>query len=132
MTRLYKNARSSTCALAIAACLAGINAAQAQDADSESQASSTVEQDDEETNDTGIVVTGSRIQSSFDRPTPVTILGAARLEDRGLTNLGDALNELPAFRASEGPATAGLTPGAGLAIGGRILDLRGLGSVRIS
>ncbi len=77
-----------------------------------------------------IVVTGSRIRSSFDQPTPVSMLGAERLEERALTNVGDALNELPAFRPSQGPATSGLNPGAGLSIGARILDLRGLGSVR--
>ena len=77
-----------------------------------------------------IVVTGSRIRSSFDQPTPVSMLGAERLEQRALTNVGDALNELPAFRATQGPATSGLNPGAGLSVGGRILDLRGLGAVR--
>lgn len=77
-----------------------------------------------------ILVTGSRIQSSFDRPTPVTILGAERLQDRGLTNVGDALNELPAFRSTQTPASTGLSATPGQNIGGRILDLRGLGSVR--
>jgi iron complex outermembrane recepter protein len=130
MTRIYKNARVSTCALAIAATLAGIGSAQAQVAEVEAQALPTDQEEAGDRSDTTILVTGSRIQSSFDRPTPVTILGAQRLEDRGLTNLGDALNELPAFRATQTPATSGLNPAAGLVIGGRILDLRGLGSVR--
>jgi outer membrane receptor protein involved in Fe transport len=76
-----------------------------------------------------IVVTGSRIRSEFDRPTPVSILGAERLEERGASNLGDALNELPVFRPTQTPATGGITPEAGY-IGGRVLDLRGLGAVR--
>jgi outer membrane receptor protein involved in Fe transport len=76
-----------------------------------------------------IVVTGSRIRSEFDRPTPVSILGAERLEERGASNLGDALNELPVFRPTQTPATSGLIPEAGY-VGGRILDLRGLGAVR--
>jgi outer membrane receptor protein involved in Fe transport len=76
-----------------------------------------------------IVVTGSRIASGFDRPTPVSILGTARLEERAATNLGDALNELPAFRATNSPASTGLGAAAGY-VGGRILDLRGLGAVR--
>ena len=128
MNRSFKAARAGTCIFAIAVSLAGISAVQAQDVSEEPQTPSTAEQ--EEASDSTIVVTGSRIQSQFDRPTPVTMLGAERLQDRGLTNVGDALNELPAFRATQSPATAGLNPGAGLSIGGRILDLRGLGSVR--
>ncbi|MCL6251526.1 TonB-dependent receptor [Altererythrobacter sp. KTW20L] len=112
---------SSSCVMALATCLVSAGAVSAQDNASESQAA---DQGDR------IVVTGSRIQSSFERPTPVTMLGADRLEDRGITNLGDALNELPSFRASNTPATSGLNPAAGLNIGGRILDLRGLGAVR--
>ncbi|MBO9518709.1 MAG: TonB-dependent receptor [Porphyrobacter sp.] len=82
----------------------------------------------EETSDP-IVVTGSRIVSGFDTPTPVQVVDAARLEQRGAANIGEALNEIPAFRATETPASSGLSPAAGY-VGGRILDLRGLGSVR--
>lgn len=126
MKKVFKFA-SSSCVFALATCLMGAGAASAQDNASAQQATTeaqTADQDDR------IVVTGSRIQSSFDRPTPVTLLSADRLEDRGITNLGDALNELPSFRASNTPATSGLNPAAGLNIGGRILDLRGLGAVR--
>ena len=123
MSNLTRVFRSSACAFAIVACLAAPTMAAAQDTDQ----NTTDEAAEEET---AIIVTGSRIQSSFDRPTPVTLLSSERLEDRGITNVGDALNELPSFRPSEGPATAGLTPGPGLNVGGRILDLRGLGSVR--
>jgi iron complex outermembrane recepter protein len=76
-----------------------------------------------------IVVTGTRIASGFDAPTPVSVLGADRLAERGAGNIGDALNELPAFRSTQTPASTGLSAAAGY-IGGRILDLRGLGSVR--
>ena len=123
MSNLTRVFRSSACAFAIVACLAAPTMVAAQDTDQ----NTTDEAAEEET---AIIVTGSRIQSSFDRPTPVTLLSSERLEDRGITNVGDALNELPSFRPSEGPATAGLTPGPGLNVGGRILDLRGLGSVR--
>ena len=77
-----------------------------------------------------IVVTGSRIATGFNAPTPVTIIGAERLEERASPNIGEALNEIPAFRGTQTPASTGLTPNAGGYIGGRILDLRGLGSVR--
>jgi outer membrane receptor protein involved in Fe transport len=76
-----------------------------------------------------VTVTGSRIQrpSGFTTPTPVTVLGAERLDQRGITNIGDALNELPSFRATNGPATTQSTSGS---IGARVLDLRGLGPSR--
>ena len=48
-----------------------------------------------------IVVTGTRIASGFDAPTPVSVLGADRLAERGAGNIGDALNELPAFRSTQ-------------------------------
>ena len=130
MSRIDKAFRSSTCALAIAACLGALTPAMAQVAEPDSSDPATAAQEDAGDDAGGILVTGSRIQSGFERPTPVTMLGAERLDDRGITNVGDALAELPAFRPSEGPATAGLTPGPGLSVGGRILDLRGLGSVR--
>lgn len=76
-----------------------------------------------------IIVTGSRLASGFSAPTPVSVIGASRLQDRGASNVADALNEVPAFRASNTPAGGELTPNAGY-VGGRILDLRGLGSVR--
>jgi iron complex outermembrane receptor protein len=76
-----------------------------------------------------VTVTGSRIQRAdgFTAPTPVTVLGADRLEQRGISNIGDALNELPSFRASTNPAT---TQNTGGNIGARVLDLRGLGASR--
>ncbi|HVY82205.1 MAG TPA: TonB-dependent receptor [Steroidobacteraceae bacterium] len=73
-------------------------------------------------------VTGSRIvRSGFTTPTPVTVVGQERLEARGITNVGDALNELPSFRALITPATQ---QAAGGNIGARVLDLRGLGATR--
>lgn len=76
-----------------------------------------------------ITVTGSRIQrpNGFSAPQPVTVVGADRLEQRAITNIGDALNELPSFRASTNPATQQNSNGS---IGARVLDLRGLGAPR--
>lgn len=121
--------RVSAIALAAAIGALAAGSANAQDADSSVASDAAAAEPLEGTADR-IVVTGSRIRSNFDRPTPVSVLGADRIEDRALTNVGDALNELPAFRATQGPATSGLNPGAGLSVGARILDLRGLGSVR--
>lgn len=76
-----------------------------------------------------IVVTGSRLKTGFSAPTPVSVLGADRLQQRAAANIGDALNELPSFRATQTPSSTGQNPTAGY-VGGRILDLRGLGAVR--
>lgn len=75
-----------------------------------------------------IVVTGSRIaRDGAEAPTPVTVVGAERLESRAVTNVADALNELPSFRALVSPATQQAVGGN---IGARVLDLRGLGGAR--
>lgn len=77
-----------------------------------------------------VVVTGSRIsRGGFEAPTPVSVVGADRIEQRATTNIGDLLNELPAFRPTNTPASTGLGAAANY-VGGRILDLRGLGAVR--
>jgi outer membrane cobalamin receptor len=77
------------------------------------------------------VITGSRIShAGFEAPTPVSIVGADRLEQRAATNIGDLLNELPSFRPTQTPASGGLGTGLGGYFGGRVLDLRGLGAVR--
>ncbi|WP_230461374.1 TonB-dependent receptor domain-containing protein [Sphingobium sp. CAP-1] len=72
---------------------------------------------------TDIVVTGTRLGSNFSAPTPVTSIGAERLDALGITNVGEALNQLPSFRASSGPAAQANLGGN---IGARLLDLRGL------
>lgn len=75
-----------------------------------------------------VVVTGTRIvRDGFQSPTPVSVLGAERLEERAASNIGDALNELPAFRGTQTPAAQGFNGGY---VGGRVLDLRGLGTQR--
>jgi len=77
---------------------------------------------------TEIVVTGSRIaRTGFTTPTPVAILQAERLEQLGVTNVGEALNMNPAFRAGTTPVTSGLTFGT---VGSRLADLRSLGATR--
>jgi outer membrane receptor protein involved in Fe transport len=75
-----------------------------------------------------IVVTGSRIgRSGFNAPTPVTVVDSARTQELAITNIADALNQLPSFRASTGPANV---QAAGGNVGAKILDLRGLGAPR--
>jgi outer membrane receptor protein involved in Fe transport len=75
-----------------------------------------------------VTITGSRIASDgFSAPTPVSVVSAERIQQRAVTNIGDLLNELPSFRATQTPASQGLSGGY---VGGRVLDLRGLGPVR--
>lgn len=80
------------------------------------------------TGETAIVVTGSRIQrDGSEAPTPVTVIGAELLQQRGSTNVADTLNELPSFRPLISPATQQAVGGN---VGARVLDLRGLGGER--
>jgi iron complex outermembrane recepter protein len=48
-----------------------------------------------------IIVTGSRLaRSTFDTPSPVTVLGSEELDRLQVTNIGEGVAELPAFRPS--------------------------------
>jgi len=79
--------------------------------------------------DEQIIVTGSRIgRSSFNSPIPVNVIGQERTENLNIISVGDALNQLPAFR----PLTTASTNSfrASQNIAGRSLDLRGLGPTR--
>jgi len=78
--------------------------------------------------DAAIIVTGSRIvRDGFESPSPVTVVGQDLLNQRAMTNVAEALNELPSFRALQTPATQQAVGGN---IGARVLDLRGLGAPR--
>ncbi|MBC2653582.1 TonB-dependent receptor domain-containing protein [Novosphingobium aerophilum] len=73
-----------------------------------------------------IVVTASRItRDGYTAPTPTTVIGQDFIKQRAVTDIGDALNRVPAFRAAVSPSAGGLgNTGAFLA------DLRGLGPTR--
>ena len=75
-----------------------------------------------------IVVTGSRIRRpNLTASVPVTSLQGEQFFQRGQTNIGDALNDLPQLRST----FAQQNPGLGIGIAGlNLLDLRGLGTVR--
>jgi len=76
-----------------------------------------------------IVVTGSRLaRAGYDAPTPVNVVGEQRLQQLGINNIGDALNQIPSFRASNSPANNSFRISGN--IGARVLDLRGLGATR--
>lgn len=75
-----------------------------------------------------VVVTGTRVQvTGFTAPTPTKVLSAEQLNQRGLANIGDFLNEVPSFRPSQTPQVN--TQNA-LGGGQNYADLRALGSTR--
>lgn len=75
-----------------------------------------------------IIVTGSRVAvSGFTAPTPTKVLSAEQLNERALSNIGDFLNEVPSFRATQTPQT---NPQNTLGGGQNFADLRALGSTR--
>lgn len=75
-----------------------------------------------------VVISGSRVvRHGFDAPTPTTIVGEELIQDRGATNVGDFLSELPAFRASQSAQT---NPQNSQNFGSNFSDLRGLGNIR--
>jgi outer membrane receptor protein involved in Fe transport len=74
-----------------------------------------------------IKVTGSRIErAGFDTLEPATVVDSEYLEERGITNVADALNEIPGFGA-------GVTPEGGqssFGVGVNFVNRFGLGSNR--
>lgn len=75
-----------------------------------------------------IVVTGSRLaRTTFDTPTPVTVMNSENLRALAVTNVGASINQLPAMRASTTPATQGF---GSFNVGANIVNLRGIGVTR--
>ena len=75
---------------------------------------------------TEVVVTATRVnRRGFTAPTPTTTFGTADLNNAATSDIADALNEMPALRASNTPATSVHNT---TLIGGNYLDLRGLGA----
>src|SRR5690606_31788511 len=92
--------------------------AQAQEQASSSPASAS------DQSGASIIVTGSRLsRSTFDSPSPVTTLSGDDLARRGVTNIAEAITQLPSFRDSTGPQTLGF---GGFNVGASIVNLLGL------
>lgn len=130
--RTWANALALGCATMALMAAGTARAAMQNDSRSDAEEAGAVEggaiADAPEPPEAEIVVTGSRIaRSGADAPTPVTIIGAERLERLGVTNVGEALNQVPAFRPSVTPSTNGLNAASA---GARLADLRGLGPLR--
>lgn len=88
----------------------------------------TMDQDPVEEPGNEIIVTGSQVaRTGFDTATPVTVIGTADFERVAAPNIADALNQLPALKASVTPeATTNLSKLSA----GNYLDLRGLTYLR--
>src|SRR5580698_4620681 len=75
-----------------------------------------------------VVVTGSRIaRPEFDNLEPTTAIDSKTFDQRGYLDVGQALNELPAFGVS--PSSAANTQ-SGFGVAQSFVDLYGLGSQR--
>ncbi len=75
-----------------------------------------------------VVVTGSRIaRTGFDMPTPVTTISSDYLENQSYVDVGQAVNDLPAFKASLTPETNGW---GSFNVGAQRANLRALGPTR--
>ena len=76
-----------------------------------------------------IVVTGSRLTSGFNQPTPVTVLGGEELAKRAPANVLEVINSLPSARptSTTGGNVRNSTTQAGIQ---GTVDLRGLGPGR--
>jgi outer membrane receptor protein involved in Fe transport len=79
-----------------------------------------------------VVITGSRIavQSAYDAPTPVTVVGAQDIQLSGTVNVESLLQQSPQFLPSTNGGSTGNTVQANGDSGAAWLNLRGLGEVR--
>jgi iron complex outermembrane recepter protein len=79
-----------------------------------------------------VVITGSRIavKSSFDAPTPVSVVSAKDIQLSGTVNIETILNQSPQFTPSMNGGQTGNTVQANGDSGAAWVNLRGLGEVR--
>lgn len=93
----------------------------------ESQATDATTQDEADPA-TEVVVTGSRIaRPEFDTLQPTQVIGAAQIENRGYTNVGQALTEIPAFGP---PGNSGVGAQSSFGPAQTFVDFFGLGTQR--
>src|SRR3546814_11996842 len=76
-----------------------------------------------------IVVTGSRIpRRNIDTGQPTLVLDSSTIEQRGYTNVGDALNDLPSFGVPGSSRVGG--PAGAFGSGQNFVNFFGLGGQR--
>jgi outer membrane receptor protein involved in Fe transport len=77
-----------------------------------------------------VVVTGSRLATGFDMPTPVAMYQAEELIKAAPNNIAEALGQLPSLQGSVQASTSGQGSAAGQNNGQSLLNLRQLGANR--
>lgn len=113
------------CFLQISASVFALTAQPARAQDAPAQPPVTEEASEED----AIVVTGSRIpRANFESAQPSLVLTSEQIEQRGYTNVGDALEELPAFGVPGNNAVGGQTGAFGS--GQTFVNFFGLGDQR--
>lgn len=75
-----------------------------------------------------VVVTGSRLRTGLETPTPATVSNSEQLEAAAPTLISEALNQLPAFKGSSRPTTG--TQSQNRDNSAAFLNLRALGNQR--
>ena len=115
----YVSKRSFGHAALAVACVLGSHLALAAEPSNTADPGDTLEE---------LTVTASRIEhSGFQAPTPVSVLDAAQIEQRGATNIANVINEIPAFTGSITATSTNLNSRQN---GINAVDLRGLGANR--
>jgi outer membrane receptor protein involved in Fe transport len=76
-----------------------------------------------------VVVTGTRITSGFNAPTPTTVIGEDQLQKNAQPNIFNAIAQLPSLQGSTGAATGTFSTSSGTQ-GLSSFSLRGLGTIR--
>lgn len=126
---MTKNALMSTSSVVVAimASLTFAGGALAQAGTTEPTSSPAEQAGEGETDESAIVVTGSRIaRDGFDQPTPTTVIDDVELRQGARPNLAQILNDQPQFRQTTTPQVSNGNTSTGTAP----VDLRGLGSAR--
>lgn len=76
-----------------------------------------------------IIVTGTRLPSTFTAPTPITVVSADQLRSTSPSSVGEALAQLPAFSGSQITSNLGRATSA-FGAAQALLNLRNLGATR--
>ena len=117
---------AARCCVSFAALAVALQPALAQD--DQTTPSTAAEAEDE--GDEPIIVTGSRIpRANFDTAQPAVVLSGEQIEQRGYTNLADALEELPAFGVP-GSSPVGANESGAFGAGQNFVNFFGLGDQR--
>lgn len=118
-------------ATSVLALVAAASPVRAQDQEATADlAQAPVQAAEDNARDETIVITGSRIpRANFDTAQPAVVLGSQQIEQRGYTNLADALEELPAFGVP-GSSPVGNGQGGPFGSGQNFVNFFGLGDQR--